>query len=100
MTKNKHNPDPAREYYSITAELWEESSNDTEPVSAFALRDTLELLHLVQRPDKAAQLYEAAKAVGYSPWDLARIKEALAGATEVLDGIMGQIDDLEREAEA
>lgn len=100
MTKNKHNPDPAREYYSITAELWEERSNDTEPVSSFALRDTLELLHLIQRPDNASRLHEAAKAVGYNPWELARFKEALADATEVLDGIMGQIDDLEREAEA
>ena len=85
----------ANNYYTITAELWEDSSNDTEPVSAFALRDALELLHLIQRPDNASQLYEAAKAVGYSPWDLARIKEALADATEVLDGIADQINRLE-----
>lgn len=86
----------ANNYYIITAEPWEDSINDTGPeVSASDLRDTLELLHLIQRPDNASQLYEAAKAVGYSPWDLARIKEALADATEVLDGIADQINRLE-----
>lgn len=85
----------ADNYYTITAELWEDSTNDTEPVSASDLRDALELLHLIQRPDNASQLYEAAKAVGYSPWDLARLKEAMAEATAVLDGIADQINRLE-----
>lgn len=87
-------------YYIITAEPWGDSANDTGPeVSTEGLRAILEQLHLVQRPDKAAQLYEAAKAVGYTPWELARLKEAMSEATAVLDGIADQIDRLEEESE-
>lgn len=86
----------ANNYYIITAEPWGDSINDTGPeASAESLHAILEQLHLVQRPDKAAQLYEAAKAVGYTPWELARLKEALAEATAVLDGIADQINRLE-----
>lgn len=89
----------ADKYYIITAKPWEDSTDDGPEVSAEELHVTLEQLHLVQRPDKAAQLYEAAKAVGYTPWELARLKEALADATEVLDGIADQINRLEEESE-
>lgn len=85
----------ADKYYILTAKPWEDGTDDGPEVGAKELRVTLEQLHLLQRPDKASQLYEAAKAVGYTPWELARLKEALADATEVLDGIADQIDRLE-----
>ncbi len=85
----------ADKYYIITAKPWEDSTDDGPEVSAEDLRTILEQLHLVQRHDKIAQFYEAAKAVGYTPWELARLKEALADATEVLDDIADQINRLE-----
>lgn len=91
---------PLDNYYTVTVERFEDSNDDAETIRGADLRDVLELLHLIQRPDNASRLHEAAKAVGYNPWELARLKEALADATEVLDGIMDQIDGLEREAEA
>lgn len=84
-----------KHYYTITAEPWEESTSDAEPVHAKDLRDALEQLHLVQRPDKAGQLYEAAKAAGWTAWELLRLKEAWCAAMEVLEGIADQIDTLE-----
>lgn len=86
----------ADKYYILTAKPWEESINHTGPeVSAKDLRDALEQLHLVQRPDKAGQLYEAAKAAGWTAWELLRLKEAWDTAMEVLEGIADQIDTLE-----
>lgn len=87
-----------KRYYAVLVKPLEDCTGDPETVISSAdLRDVLERLHVVQRPDMAFWFREAAKAAGLTFWELARLKEALADATEILDGIADQIADLGEE---
>lgn len=90
----------ANNYYTITAEPWDDSTNDTGPeVSAEDLRALLEQLHLLLRPDKASQIYTALLNDNWTPFEVRQYQETMEAVTGLLDGVADQIDKLE-EAEA
>lgn len=89
-----------KRYYAVLVKPLEDCHGDPETVTSGTDLDALlRELHRVQRPDLASLLYKAAEAAGFTFWELARLKEALADATEILDGIAEQITVLEEESE-